>query len=87
MGEKVSADQRSKVESKVKDLREAIQGDDRSRIQKAIDALQSDLQAIGQAAYQQQPGTSGQPGTQGGGPSGETGGDDEDVVEGEYREA
>jgi molecular chaperone DnaK len=87
MGEKVSADQRSKVESKVKDLREVIQGDDRSRIQKAIDALQSDLQAIGQAAYQQQPGTSGQPGTRGGGPSGETGGDDEDVVEGEYREA
>jgi molecular chaperone DnaK len=87
MGEKVPADQRSKVESKVKDLREAIQGDDRSRIQKAIDSLQSDLQAIGQAAYQQQPGASGQPGAQGQGPSGETSGDDEDVVEGEYREA
>ncbi len=88
MGEKVSDDQRSKVESKVKDLREAIQGDDRSRIQKAIDALQSDLQAIGEAAYQQQPDASGQPGAQQGqAPGGESGEDDEDVVEGEYREA
>ena len=87
MGEKVSDDQRSKVESKVKDLREAIQGDDRSRMQKAIDALQSDLQSIGEAAYQQQPGASGQPGAQGQAPGGEPGEDDEDVVEGEYREA
>jgi len=88
MGEKVPADQRSKVESKVKDLREAIQGDDRSRIQKAIDSLQSDLEAIGQAAYQQQPGASGQPGAQQGqAPGSESGEDDEDVVEGEYREA
>ncbi|MDF1520660.1 MAG: molecular chaperone DnaK [Brevefilum sp.] len=88
MGDKVPADQRSKVESEVKDLREAIQGDDKSRIQSAMDALQSDLQAIGQAAYQEQPGASAQPGgTNGQGPAGESGKDDEDVVEGEYREA
>jgi molecular chaperone DnaK len=88
MGDKVPADQRSKVESEVKDLREAIQGDDKSRIQNAIDALQSDLQAIGQAAYQQQPGASAQPGSAAGqGPAGESGKDDEDVVEGEFREA
>ncbi|MDY6845703.1 MAG: molecular chaperone DnaK [Chloroflexota bacterium] len=84
MGDKVPADQRSTVESKVKDLREAVQGDDKTRIQKAMDALQSDLQAIGQTAYQQQPDGS----TQGpGGEAGETGADDEDVVEGEFREA
>jgi molecular chaperone DnaK len=88
MGEKVPADQRSKVESKVKDLREAIQGDDKSRIKNAMDALQSDLQAIGQAAYQEQPGASGQPGgVPGQDPAGESGKDDEDVVEGEFREA
>ncbi len=88
MGEKVPADQRSKVESEVKDLREAIQGDDKSRIQKAMDALQSDLQAIGQAAYQQQPGASAQPGgVAGQGSADESGKDDEDVVEGEFREA
>ena len=84
MGDKVPADQRSNVESKVKDLREAVQGDDKSRIQKAMDALQSDLEAIGQAAYQQQPDASAQ---QPGGVAGETGVDDEDVVEGEFREA
>ncbi len=88
MGDKVPVDQRNKVENKVKELREAIQGDDKSRIQKIIDALQSDLQAIGQAAYQQQPGASTQPGAaQGQGPSSETSNDDEDVVEGEFREA
>jgi molecular chaperone DnaK len=84
MGDKVPADQRSNVESKVKDLREAIDGEDKARIQRLVDSLQADLQAIGQAAYQQ-PG-----GAQAGGsqaPEGEGGGEDEDVVEGEYREA
>ncbi|HAF49270.1 MAG TPA: molecular chaperone DnaK [Anaerolineaceae bacterium] len=88
MGDKVPADQRSKVESKVKDLREAIQGDDKTRIKNAMDALQSDLQAIGQAAYQEQPGASAQSGgVPGQGPADESGKDDEDVVEGEFREA
>ena len=92
MGEKISADQRSSVESKVQELREAVQGDDKARIQSLMDGLQADLQAIGQAAYsesaaQQQPGEA--PGTAGGpqGPTGNAGKDDEDVVEGEFREA
>jgi molecular chaperone DnaK len=86
LGEKVGAEQRENVESKVKDLREAVQGDDKARIQNLIDALQSDLQAIGQAAYQQPGEAPGTPGAQP--PQGEDGaGDDEDVVEGEFREA
>jgi molecular chaperone DnaK len=88
MGDKVPEDQRSKVENSIKELREAVQGEDKARIQKLVDSLQGDLQAIGQAAYQQ-PGAApqGSPGSQA--PSGESGesGDDEDVVEGEYREA
>jgi hypothetical protein len=52
-----------------------------------MDALQTDLQAIGQAAYQQQPGPSAQPGAQSQSPSGDNGKGDEDVVEGEFREA
>ena len=88
MGEKIPADQRGNVESKVKDLREAIQGEDKARIQKLIDALQEDMQAIGQAAYQQEQGAAQSPGGQQAPPQGESGeGDDEDVVEGEYREA
>jgi hypothetical protein len=57
-------------------------------MQKSMEALQEDLQAIGQAAYQQ-PG--GQPGAagpqQGQAPEGNGNGKDEDVVEGEFREA
>jgi len=83
MGEKIPADQRSNVESKVTDLREAVQGDDKARIQKLIDALQADMQAISQAAYQQ-PGASPEAG---GGPTEAESGKDEDVVEGEFREA
>jgi len=82
LGDKVSAEQRTNVESKVKDLREAVQGDDQARIKTLIDALQADLQAIGQAAYQQQPDSG--PQTPGGQSSD---GNNEDVVEGEFTEA
>ncbi len=87
MGEKVPSDQRNNVENKIKDLREAIQSEDKNRIQKLMDSLQSDLQAIGQAAYQQpgaQPGTADSPQQA---PSNDSDQDDEDVVEGEFREA
>jgi molecular chaperone DnaK len=82
MGDKLTADQKNDVESKVKDLREAIQGDDKTRIQNLINALQNDLQTIGQAAYQQQDAPD-----QTGGPQDNGHGNDEDVVEGEFREA
>jgi molecular chaperone DnaK len=86
MGDKVPADQRSAVETKVKDLREAIEGDNRSRIQQLMESLQNDLQTIGQAAYQQ-PGASAQGSPDGGQAPSDESGEDEDVVEGEYREA
>jgi molecular chaperone DnaK len=82
MGDKLTADQKNNVESKVKDLHEAIQGDDKTRIQNLINALQNDLQTIGQAAYQQQDAPD-----QTGGPQDNGHGNDEDVVEGEFREA
>jgi len=86
MGDKISAEQRSSVERKVNDLREAIQGEDKNRIQSTMDVLQSELQAIGQAAYQQ-PGEAPQAGATRPAPGGDNGKDDEDVVEGEFREA
>ncbi len=82
MDDKLTADQKSNVESKVKTLRETIQGDDKGKIQNLINALQNDLQTIGQTAYQQQ----GAP-DQTGGPQDNGHGNDEDVVEGEFREA
>ena len=87
MGEKVPADQRGTVESKINDLREAVQGEDKTRIEKLMESLQTDLQAIGEAAYQQ-PGTSPEAGGPQTASEGDTSqGDDEDVVEGEFREA
>ncbi len=86
MGEKVPADQRGQVEAKINDLREAIQSDDKSRMQKTMEALQADLQAIGQAAYQQEGQSAGPAGGQKTS-NGGSGQEDEDVVEGEFREA
>ena len=87
MGEKIPAEQRGQVEAKINDLREAIKSDDKNRIQKTMEALQADMQAIGQAAYQQEgqqaPGAAGGQQNSGNG----SGRDDEDVVEGEFREA
>ncbi len=84
MGDKIPAEQRGKVESQVKELREALEGEDKTGIQNLVNALQSDLQAIGQAAYQQ---TGAAPASGPQAPPSNTEKGDEDVVEGEFREA
>jgi molecular chaperone DnaK len=87
MGDKVDPAKRSELEAKIKELRDAIAGDNLTVIQNATQAVQNLMQAIGTAAYQQtQAGpTQGEPqsGPQQGG--GEHGGDD--VVDGEFHEA
>jgi len=60
----------------------AIQGNDLNAIQSALQALQNDLQAVGQAAYQQTP-PQDQPGPDTPPPSSASG---EDVIDGEYKE-
>ncbi len=88
MGDKIAPEQRQQVETQIEDLREALKGDDKARIQKMIESLQADLQAIGQAAYQQQqPGTTPPPQGQSGGSATDESDDGEDVVEGEFHEA
>jgi len=82
LGDKVPSDKRSKVEARVKTLRETIQGNDLNAIQSASQALQNDLQAVGQAAYQQTP-PQDQPGDQTPPPSSPDG---DDVIDGEYKE-
>jgi molecular chaperone DnaK len=84
LGEKVPSEQRGTIESKVRDLRDAIKSEDKNQIQKLMESLQTDMQAIGQAAYQQ-PGAA--PGQEGGPSTENKTGDDDDVVEGEFREA
>jgi molecular chaperone DnaK len=86
LGDKVPADERSKIESKINDLKQAGQGDDVSRIKKATDEAQIAFHALSQQLYAQ-----GQPQPEGAGPGpGPTPtprpADEGDVVEGEVKE-
>jgi molecular chaperone DnaK len=85
LGDKVSADLRSEVENKVKDVRDALAGSDLTRIRSAADDLERTLQRIGQEAYSQ-PGTPAGDGASGAA-SGATSAGEAGTVEGEYREA
>ena len=85
LGDKVPAEKRSSVESKIQDLREALQGEDKHRLQSLVSALQAELQSIGEAAYQEAGSA-----PESGAPQHdhhEGSNDGEDVVEGEFREA
>jgi molecular chaperone DnaK len=85
LGDKVPAGERENIENKVKDLREAIKGEDTSRIRQLTEELQNAFHAISQQMYaQQQQQQTGQPGD-GQGPEGPE--DEGEVVEGEFREA
>ena len=87
LGEKVPADIKQKVEDAVIKVREVKDGDDIEQIKQATDALAETLQELGSAAYQQQ--TSEQ--SPGSAPSGDAtqdkaGGEDEDIVDGEFKQ-
>ncbi len=80
-GDKVPADLKSEVDSKVEAVRTALQGQDVAAIRRATDELSSALQRIGQAVYAAQ----GTPGADGAdGAHGEP--QEEGTVEGEFRE-
>ena len=83
-GEKVPAEIRSEVESKVTEVKSAAQGDDVAGIKSATEALGQALQKIGASVYQGQdmPGGEGASGA-GTDPTPEAG---PDVVEGEVKE-
>jgi molecular chaperone DnaK len=85
LGDKVPAGERENIENKVKDLREAIKGEDTSRIRQLTEELQNAFHAISQQMYaQQQQQETGQPGD---GRESEGPEDEGEVVEGEFREA
>jgi len=86
LGDKVSSDERSKIEGKVTDLRTAAQGDDIDNIKKLTEDLQNAFYALSQQLYSQ-----GQPQPEGG-PAGPStpppaDGNDGDVIEGEVKDA
>jgi molecular chaperone DnaK len=81
-GDKVPADLKGEVDTKVQAVRTALQGQDTSVIRSATEDLSTSLQKIGQAVYAAQgaPGEDGAGGTQQGQPQ------EEGTVEGEFRE-
>ncbi len=81
LGDKVDATVKTTVESKIADVKKALEGDNKDRIASATQELQQALSQIGQAMYQQPGQADTAPGTSG------KGTEDENVVEGEFTEA
>ena len=89
LGEKVSSEERGKIEGKITDLKQAAQSDDINRIKKATDELQNMFYALSQQMYaQDQKPPEGGPGPAGQAPqTPPSGGNNGDVIEGEVRDA
>ncbi|MFP4052476.1 MAG: molecular chaperone DnaK [Phycisphaerae bacterium] len=88
-GDKVSAEDRSNIESAISNLREALKGDDADAINKAVENLNQASHKVAQAMYestaQQAPGGATAGGAEAGPTEGGKGnGDDEDVIDAEY---
>jgi len=87
LGEKVSADERTKIETKVNDLKQVVQGDDLTKIKKATDELQNMFYALSQQMYAQPEQTSPEGSPQAEGPQTPQQNSDGDVIDGEVRDA
>ncbi|MBI5762206.1 MAG: molecular chaperone DnaK [Planctomycetes bacterium] len=86
-GDKVPADERSKVESAINNLKERLKSDDAGSIKKAVENVLTASQAIGKIIYEQSAKAAGaaggpQPPPQDGG--GKSAKKDEDVIDAEY---
>jgi len=86
LGDKVPASERQNIETKIKELRQAVEGDDVAKLKRLSEELQNAFHALSQQLYAQQ--SSGPaPGGNGSGPAGQHKPDYEgEVVEGEFRE-
>jgi molecular chaperone DnaK len=93
LGDKISADERGEVESKISEVRSALATDDVSRIKSAREALQQSFYKISEKIYSQAGATAG--GNPGGGYSEDgpapdndssSGPGDDNTVEGEFKE-
>ena len=84
LGDKISPEERTKIEGKISELRETINTDDVSIIRQQTEDLQNAFHAISQQMYAQQ---QAEPGSNGHGPHEHHEGEEsEEVVEGEFRE-
>ncbi len=88
LGDKVPAKERESIETQIRELRKAMEGENAAKIKGQSDALQNALHALSQQLYAQQ-GTGDFPNYSGNGSngSGEAPDDEGEVMEGEFREA
>jgi molecular chaperone DnaK len=91
LGDKVSPEDKAETERCVEAVRPALKGSDQAALKSASDALVQQLQKVGTAAYQaaETPPAGGGDDDQTSGPSSDTSSSqgNEEVVEGEYKEA
>ncbi|MCT7971728.1 molecular chaperone DnaK [Laspinema olomoucense] len=89
LGDKVPADEKTKVTDLIQALKDAIAKDDFEQIKSQMTELQQALYAIGSKIYEQSGGAAGAPPNDNDGGSGGTppsGGSDEDVIDAEFSE-
>jgi molecular chaperone DnaK len=84
LGDKVSGEERGKIESAVAGLKDAIKGDSKSTIEAKIRALSEASAGMAQRLYAEQQGGAQQGGE--GGSGGAAGGKDDNVVDAEFEE-
>ena len=89
VGEKVTSDERQRVETKLKELKDALGGDDIAKINRAIDELQQTSFKLAEAMYAKAGAGAGSPGSgsPGSGSSGPAGGakPGDDVIDADYK--
>ncbi len=86
LGDKVSSEDKLALENGISTVREALKGDDDAAVSKAVADLTEKLQAVATKAYQAAgPGGSADPG-QAGQPGGGDAPEDDEAVEGEFKE-
>jgi molecular chaperone DnaK len=81
LGEKVTGEERGRIESAIADLKEAIKGDDKGKIEAKIKTLSEASASMAQKAYEAQQGAAGEGDDQ----AAPSGGDD-NVVDAEFEE-
>lgn len=96
LGDKVPEDVKTKVQDKVAEVRKVLEDQeaDAETLKRVAEELGKEIQQIGASAYEQ-PGAGPMPGAEGPGagpegpppPDGQSGPDDEDIVDGEFRNA
>ena len=81
LGDKLTSEQKGELESKIADVRSALSTDNVARIKSAREALEQTFFKVSESIYQQGAGA-----TAGGGPSGQAGPQDDNTVEGDFKE-